>query len=335
MKAIVMTAPGKPDVLQLQEMPDPKIEQPTELLIRLIAAGINPIDTKIRSRGTFYPEQMPAILGCDGAGVVEAVGSGATKFKPGDEVYFCQGGLGKAGTGNYAQFAVVDERFVARKPASLSFAEAAAAPLVLITAWESLRDRGRLQAGQKVLIHAGAGGVGHVAVQLAKIQGAKVCTTVSSPDKERLVRQLGADYPVFYTQTDFVQAVLDWTDGEGVDLAFDPVGGKNFFETFPAVRIYGDIVTILEPDPSQGNFKVARQRNLRMSLELMLTPMLQNRVRDLEYQASILQQCATWFDEDKLKIHLSQTFLLEEAAAAHQTLESGSMIGKIALAIEL
>lgn len=334
MKAIIMTAPGTPDVLHLQEMPNPQIEAPTELLVRLAAAGINPIDTKLRSRGTFYPEQMPAILGCDGAGVVEAVGRGAVQFKPGDEVYFCQGGLGKKGTGNYAQFAVVDERFVAAKPASLSFAEAAAAPLVLITAWEALRDRGRLESGQKVLIHAGAGGVGHVAIQLAKLQGAEVSTTVSSPDKERLVRQLGADYPILYKQTDFVRAALDWTNGEGVDLAFDTVGGQNFYETFPAVRIYGDLVTILEPNLTQGNFKVARQRNQRISLELMLTPMLQNLVSGLEHQASILKQCATWFDEGKLHIHLSQTFPLEEAAAAHQTIESGSVMGKIALLIE-
>ncbi|MGD2181161.1 zinc-dependent alcohol dehydrogenase family protein [Lusitaniella coriacea] len=329
-----MTTPGNPDVLNLQEMPDPEIEQPTELLVRLKAAGTNPIDTKIRQRGTFYPDAMPAILGCDGAGIVEAVGSAVRKFKPGDEVYFCQGGLGKQGTGNYAQWAVVDERFIARKPKSLSFPEAAAAPLVLITAWEALYDRGRLEAGQKVLIHAGAGGVGHVAIQLAKLKGAEVCTTVSSSDKERLVRQFGADLPILYKQTDFAEAALNWTEGKGVDLAFDTVGSQTFYDTIPAVRVYGDIVTILEPDGKSGNLKVARQRNHRISLELMLTPMLQGLVSALEYQASILEQCATWFDEGKLKIHLSQTFPLQEAAAAHRTLELGSMMGKIALQIE-
>ena len=138
MKGIVMTTAGSPDVLQLQDLPAPQIQQPREILVRLKAAGVNPIDTKLRSRGTFYPEEMPAILGCDGAGIVEAVGSEVRKFKPGDEVYFCHGGLGKKGTGNYAELAVVDERFVAAKPSSLSFAEAAAAPLVLITAWEAL-----------------------------------------------------------------------------------------------------------------------------------------------------------------------------------------------------
>jgi NADPH2:quinone reductase len=334
MKAVLMTEAGEPEVLQLQEVPDPKIQNDTELLVRLHAAGINPIDTKLRGRGTFYPDQMPAILGCDGAGVVEAIGSGVQHFQVGDEVYFCAGGIGVSGTGNYAEFAVVEARMVAHKPTSLSFTEAAAAPLVLITAWEALYDRGRLESGQRVLIHAGAGGVGHVAIQLAKLKGAEVCTTVSSHEKVRFVRQLGADHPILYTQTDFVKASLDWTRGEGVDLAFDTVGGKTFYDTFPAVRVYGDVVTILEPDPAHANWKIARSRNLRISLELMLTPMFQGLVAAQQHQAEILKQCANWIDEGKLKVHLSQTFPLKDAAAAHKVLESGSITGKIALLIE-
>ena len=326
-----MTAAGNPEVLQLQEVPDPAIQKDTEILVRLHAAGINPIDTKLRSRGTFYADQMPAILGCDGAGVVEAVGSGVQRFQVGDEVYFCQGGLG-ANIGNYAELIVVDERFIARKPASLSFAEAAAAPLVLITAWESLYDRGYLEAGQRVLIHAGAGGVGHVAIQLAKLQGADVCTTVSSEEKADFVRQVGADYPILYKQTDFVKATLDWSEGKGVDLAFDTVGGEIFSQTFPVVKLYGDIVTILEPD-AKTNWKTARMRNLRISLELMLTPLLQGIVEEQQAQAKILEQCALLIDGGKLKINISQTFPLEEAAAAHQLLESGSMTGKIVLIV--
>lgn len=327
-----MTASGNPQVLQLQDIPNPVIEKDTEILVRLLAAGINPIDTKLRSRGTFYPDQMPAILGCDGAGVVEAVGSGVQRFRVGDEVYYCQGGLGTK-LGNYAQFAVVDERFIAHKPKSLSFAEAAVAPLVLITAWESLYDRGKLEAGRQVLIHAGAGGVGHIAIQLAKLKSTDVCTTVGSPEKADFVRQLGADHMILYKQTDFVQETLDWTGGEGVDLAFDTVGGETFYKTFPAVRMYGDIVTILEPSPNT-NWKIARNRNLRISLEMMLTPMLQRLVEDQQHQAKILQQCARLFDEGYLKIHLTKIFPLEEAAAAHQLLEAGSIQGKIALVME-
>ncbi|NWF59899.1 MAG: zinc-dependent alcohol dehydrogenase family protein [Fischerella sp.] len=332
MKAVLMTAAGNPDVLQVQDVPNPGVPiGETELLVRLKAAGVNPIDTKLRKRGTFYPDRMPAILGCDGAGVVEAVGAAVQKFHVGDEVYFCNGGLG-AHQGNYAEYTTVDERFVARKPRSVSFAEAAAAPLVLITAWEALYERGRLEPGESVLIHAGAGGVGHVAIQLAKLKGANVCTTVSSQDKANFVKQLGADYPILYKQTDFVQAVLDWTGGEGVDLAFDTVGGETFHKTFPGVRVYGDIVTILEPDANTV-WKAARNRNLRIGLELMLTPMLQGMVEAQQHQAEILAECAKYIDAGKLKIHVSHQFLLAEAAKAHQLLESGSMMGKIVLLI--
>ncbi len=333
MKAVVMTAAGGSEVLQLQEIPAPVIQKETELLVRVRAAGVNPIDTKVRKRGSFYPDKTPTVLGCDGAGTVEAVGAGVEQFKPGDEVYFCNGGLGGP-TGNYAEYAVADERFVAKKPASLSFAEAAAAPLVLITAWESLYDRARLQAGQKVLVHAGAGGVGHVAIQLAKLQGAEVCTTVGSEEKAEFVRQLGADLAILYKQTDFVQAALDWTNGEGVDIGFDTVGGETFYQTVPAVKVYGDLVTILEPEPDKGNLKAARTRNLRISLELMLTPMLLNLAEDQKQQAKMLQQCARLIDEGKLKIELTKTFPLAEAAAAHELLETGSMTGKIALIVE-
>ncbi len=332
MKAVLMTAVGSPEVLQVQEVVNPAVPvDNTKLLIRLVAAGINPIDTKLRSRGTFYPDLMPAILGCDGAGIVEAVGASVQRFRPGDAVYFCYGGLG-AEQGNYAEYTVVDERFVAHKPTSVSFAEAAAAPLVLITAWEALYERGRLEPGEKVLIHAGAGGVGHVAIQLAKLKGATVSTTVSSTEKANFVKQLGADEVIFYKQTDFVQAALDWTNGEGVDLAFDTVGGETFHKTFPAVRVYGDIVTILEPSANTV-WKTARARNLRIGLELMLTPMFQGLEESLQHQAEILEQCAKWIDQGKLKIQVNHQFPLEQAAKAHKLIETGSITGKIVLLI--
>lgn len=333
MKAIVTSEAGTADVLELKEIPTPKIGKATEILVKLKAAGVNPIDTKLRSRGTFYPEQMPAVLGCDGAGIVEAIGTQVTKFKVGDEVYFCSGGLGKKNTGNYAEYAVIEESLVAKKPSSLSFAEAAAAPLVLITAWESLYDRTNLQSGQTVLIQGGAGGVGHVAVQLAKLKGAKVATTVGTTDKEKLVRQLGADFPILYKQKDVVKDILNWTNGEGVDVGFDTVGGKTFFDTCEAVKVYGDVVTILEPDSSIGNLKLARQRNQRISLELMLTPALMDLPIALIHQTKILEQCSQWFDQGKLKIHLNRTYPLEQASIAHQAIESGSTTGKIALII--
>lgn len=329
MKAILMTASGNPEVLQFQEIPEPKIEKPTEILVRLKAAGVNPVDTKLRTKGTFYPENQQAILGCDGAGIIEAVGADVSKFIVGDEVYFCDGGLGGK-QGNYAQMTVVDEKFAARKPKSISFIEAAASPLVLITAWEALRDRASMKSAQKVLIHAGAGGVGHVAIQLAKLQQAKVCTTVGDDEKASFVRQLGADRPILYKETDFVQATLDWTEGEGVDIGFDTVGGEIFSRTFAATKIYGDVVTILDADAST-DWKTARSRNLRISYELMLTPMLQGLVTAQQYQADILTQCSDLIDQGKLKIHVSNVFPLSEAVEAHRLLETGSITGKIVL----
>jgi NADPH2:quinone reductase len=327
-----MTAAGSPEVLQVQEVPEPKIQQDTDLLIRLKAAGVNPIDTKLRQRGTFYPEQMPAILGCDGAGIVEAIGTKVQQFRVGDEVYFCHGGLGTQ-AGNYAELVVVDEQVVARKPASLSFAEAAAAPLVLITAWEALYDRGRLEAGRQVLVQAGAGGVGHVAIQLAKLIGADVCTTVSSAEKAAFVHSFGVDHVILYTQTDVVKSVLDWTNGAGVDLAFDTVGGAVLSQSFAATSIFGDVVTILAPD-ANTDWKTARDRNLRVSFELMLTAMLKGLAEAQQEQTKILQQCALLIDQGQLKVQLSHTFPLAEAAAAHRLLETGSVTGKIALIID-
>jgi NADPH2:quinone reductase len=327
MKAILITAAGSPDGLQLQEVPPPRIQHEREMLVRLHAAGINPIDTKLRSRGTFFPDSMPAILGCDGAGVVEAVGADVRLFRVGDEVYFCNGGLGKH-PGTYAEYTTIDERFAAHKPKSLSFAEAAAVPLVLITAWEALHDRGRLTARRRVLIQAGAGGVGHVAIQLAKLAGATVCTSVGSSKKAEFVRQLGADQVIFYKQTDLVQSVLDWTDGEGVDLALDTVGGSSLSQCFALTRIYGDVVTLLAAD-ANTNWKTARDRNLRVSYELMLTPMLKGMGQAQQEQAKILQRGAKLFDQGDLKIHLQQTLPLAEVATAHKLLEGGSTTGKL------
>jgi NADPH:quinone reductase len=331
-KAIVLHAPGNPDMLQIQQIPEPTIRRDTELLVRLKAAGVNPIDTKLRQRGTFYPEQMPAILGCDGAGIVEAIGAGVQDFRVGDRVYFCHGGLG-GHPGTYAEYATIDEKFVAPMPRSFSFAEAAAVPLVLITAWEALFDRARLEAGQSVLIHAGAGGVGHVAIQLAKLKGTTVGTTVSSAEKVAFVQSLGVEKTILYTQTDVVKEILAWTKGEGVDLAFDTVGGKALSQAFASTCIYGDVVTLLAPDPNT-DWKTARDRNLRVSYELMLTPMLKGLISAQHKQANILKQCIRLFDQGELKIHVSQTLLLEEAAIAHRLVESGSTIGKIVLLIE-
>jgi NADPH2:quinone reductase len=331
MKAVVMTASGGPEVLAIREVPQPTLVKDTDMLVRLKAAGINPVDTKMRARGGAFPLRMPAVLGCDGAGVVEATGPAVSEFKNGDEVYFCQCGFG-ACTGTYAEYAVVDSRFAAPKPASLSFTAAAAAPLVLITAWEALHDRGRVQSDQAVLVHAGAGGVGHVAIQLARLAGARVLTTVGSDDKAELARELGADETVPYRDTDFVPAVLAGTAGAGVDLALDTVGGATFQQTFAAVRLYGDLVTLLQPG-ADVDWTIARQRNLRVSFELMLTPMLLAMEEGLIHHARILAACARLFDEGRLRIVVNRVFPLDDVAFAHRALGAGGVTGKLVLEI--
>jgi NADPH2:quinone reductase len=329
MKAIEMRETGGPDVLQLVDRPVPEITAPTDMLVRLAAAGVNPVDTKIRSRGVFVPDGLPAVLGCDGAGVVEVVGDQVTRFKAGDDVWFCHGGLGGP-EGNYAEYAVVNEDIAQPKPFSLDFSHAAAAPLVLITAWEALCDRGNLTEGKTVLIHAGAGGVGHVAIQLARLLGARVCTTVSGPEKAEFVHALGAEYAINYKEEDLVEAVMDWTEGKGVDVALDTVGPEVFAQTIPAMAHYGDLVTILQPGQDL-DWTDARSRNLRIGFELMLTPMLRDLPHARARQVDILRPCAGWIDEGKLSIEVADTFPLEQAADAHRRIEEGHTRGKLVL----
>ncbi len=328
MQAILMTKAGAPDVLEYREIETPKIDSNSELLIRLQAAGVNPIDTKLR-QGLYPMDNLPAVLGCDGCGIVEAVGSEVSKFQTGDEVYFFHGGIG-AIQGNYAEYRTIEECFVALKPESLSFTEAAAAPLALITAWESLHDRAQIKAGQKVLINAGAGGVGHLAIQLAKIAGAEVCTTASSEEKADFVRSLGADMVINYKDQDFVEVIMEWTDGNGVDIVMDNVGGEWIEKSFPAIAHYGHFVTLLQPDKNT-DWTVARQRNIGIHLEIMLSPLLFDLKHAQKHQTFILEECARYFDEGKLKIHISKSMPLAEAATAHADIETGTTTGKIVL----
>lgn len=332
MKAIEMRKIGGPDVLQLVDRPMPELGAATDVLVRVKAAGVNPVDTKVRTRGVFVPDGLPAILGCDGAGVVEAVGDRVSRYKPGDEVWYCHGGLGGP-RGNYAEYALVDEGIAQPKPLSLDFAHAAAAPLVLVTAWEALFDRANLTQEKTVLVHAGAGGVGHVAIQLARIAGARVCATVSGPEKADFVHSLGAEYAINYKDEDLVEAVMDWTEGKGVDLALDTVGPEVFAQTVPAMAHYGELVTILQPGPDL-DWTEARTRNLRIGFELMLTPMLRDLPSARERQCEILRRCADWIDREELRIEVAETFPLERAADAHRRIEEGHTTGKLVLSMD-
>lgn len=333
MLAILMTRPGGPDALEARELPLPELPSSQHVRVRLYGAGINPLDAKLRKGGTYYPDRLPTVLGCDGAGVIESVGSVVTRFRAGDAVYFFQGGIG-AEQGNYAQYNVVHEDHLAHKPKNLTFAEAAVVPLVLITAWEALYDRARLRAGERVLIHAAAGGVGHVAVQLAKLKGARVAATISGNDKMAFVKSLGADRVIDYKSEDFVQAALDWTGGAGVDTAFDTVGGETFCRSFAATRVYGKVVTLLQTACDDKAMKLARLRNQAIHYELMLTPMHLGLADARRAQTRILEEGARLIEQDKLKVHVGRELPLREVAQAHRLIEAGHTTGKIVLRIE-
>ncbi|MDX8408699.1 MAG: zinc-binding dehydrogenase [Mariprofundales bacterium] len=331
MQAMVMTAIGGAEVLQPMQVPKPQIDGAHQVLVQLQAAGVNPIDTKLRAHGLYLDRPLPAILGCDGAGVVEAVSDDVQGVRPGDAVWYCYGGLGQS-CGNYAEYAVVDSRYLAVVPAGLDMVAAAAAPLVLITAWEALFDRARIGSGMKVLIHAGAGGVGHVAIQLAKVAGCAVATTVSSDEKAALAAELGADLVLRYDQQDVVAELLRWSDGDGVDVAFDTVGGTAFHQAAAAVRPYGDLVTLLQL-PADADWQGLRLRTVRVSQELMLTPMVLGLDDAAAHQAAILEQCGQLMEQRKLMVMVEDTLPLAQAAEAHRRIEDGHMAGKLVLTI--
>jgi NADPH2:quinone reductase len=329
MKAVVMREIGGPEVLCLEEVETPEVSSPTQVKVRIEASGVNPIDTKLRARGLLLPDGIPAVLGCDGAGVVVETGSEVTQFRTGDEVWYCDGGLGGM-HGNYAEYAVIDESVCCRKPASVDFHHAAAAPLVLITAWEALFGRARLNEEKTLLVHAGAGGVGHVAIQLAKQAGARVLTTVSTKEKQEFVASLGADESIIYKDQGFVSEVLRMTDGAGADVVLDTVGGEVFKSSIEATSPYGDLVTLLDPGPSV-DWKEARNRNLRIGFTLMLTPMLRHLPQARANQVAILGDCSEMIDSGSLRIHVGESLPLEQAAQAHKLIEQGRMQGKLVL----
>ncbi|SET56157.1 NADPH2:quinone reductase [Nitrosomonas marina] len=332
MKAVYFEKGGTSEVLQFGERNFPEPCGENQVLVSIKAAGINPVDCKIRAAPDRFPVSYPVIPGCDGAGIVEAVGNNVKTFKPGDSIYFSQPGFNRR-QGTYAEYVHVDQALLAKKPESLSYQQAAAAPLVLITAWEALHGRARISAGQTVLIHAGAGGVGHVAIQLAKLAGAHVITTVSSDEKAEFVKRLGADKTINYKLENVSEAVMRWTDDSGVDIALDTVGPSVLQNCFSCVKPYGDVVTILQP-AADTDWREARLRNLRFSFELMLTPVMLELDSAMQLQGEILRRCAILMEEGKLTVEIAKTFDLAEAAVAQDYLEKQHPLGKVVLIIE-
>ncbi|AVH61961.1 NAD(P)-dependent alcohol dehydrogenase [Nostoc sp. 'Peltigera membranacea cyanobiont' N6] len=312
MKAMVIRRYGAAEVLQYEDVEQPKIE-PTQLLVKVRASSVNPIDWKIRQGmlSLIVGNKFPKILGFDVAGEVVAVGSGVTRFKPGDAIY----GSTSFPGGGYAEFAAVPESVVVLKPTNLSYEEAAAVPLAALTALQALRDQGNIQTGQSVLINGAAGGVGIFAVQIAKALGA-VVTGVSSTKNLDLVKSLGADRVIDYTQQDFAEDTAQY------DIIFDAVGKRSLSETKKVLKPNGVYITTV-PSP-------------QVFLESVLTVLLPGQKAKFLFEkpnAKDLLFLKELIEGGKIRAVIDRTYPLQELAAAHSYSETGRAVGKIAIAV--
>ena len=326
MRALMVDSANAPLRLASIQRPVPGAGQ---VLVRVAASGVNPLDGKIRSgQATHARQSLPAVLGMDLAGTIEASGEDVSDWLPGDEVYAMATGIGGV-QGSLAEYAVVDARLLARKPVNLSMREAAGLPLVLITAWEGLVDRARVRAGQKVLIHGGAGGVGHVAVQIARAFGAKVFATGSTGQQE-IIEGLGATF-IDYRKTSVEAYVAEHTDGEGFDIVYDTVGGETLDASFKAARVYlGHVVSCL--GWGQHSLAPLSFRGATYSGVFTLLPLLTGKGR--EHHGRILQEAARLIEAGSVVPILDpHRFNLESAEAAHELLLSGAAQGRLVIDI--
>jgi NADPH:quinone reductase-like Zn-dependent oxidoreductase len=307
MHAVLLHQFGGPEELKYEETADPEIN-PDDVLIKVYAASINPIDWKIRQGQRKGAEAVfPMILGRDVSGVIEAVGSQVTSFQQGDEVFSCPG-ISRNGT--YAEFVAVRAGEVALKPRSVGHELAAAIPLTGQTAWQGIFDHGGLQSGQKILIHGAAGGVGSMAVQLAKWKGAYVIGTASAKNSSFL-KDLGADEVIDYTTEDFSEKLKD------IDLVFDTIGGDTQERSLKVLRPGGILVsTVGIKDPSAITAKGLREAHF------MAHP-----------DAGQLQELAELIDKGKIRPVVSKIMPLKDAAEAHRLSEEGHTRGKIVLQV--
>lgn len=319
MKAMTLKSFGGPEAFELQDMPKP-VAQAGQVLVRVHATSINPLDYQVR-RGDYRDlVSLPAITGHDVSGVVEAVGAGVTTFSPGDEVWYTPQIFD--GPGSYAEYHVANESIIARKPANLSHLEAASLSLVGGTVWEALVGRVALRVGESILIHGGAGGVGHVAIQVAKAIGAKVFTTVRE-DNFDFARSMGADVVIDYRKQDYVDAIMRETGGRGVDVVFDTIGGDALSRSPHALAQLGRVVSIVDIAQPQ-NLIEAWGKNA--SFHFVFTR--QNRGK--------LDELSALVERGQLRPHVGAVFSLADLPLAHALLErpNNGVRGKIAIAIE-
>lgn len=315
MRAMVLPRFGGPELFEMRDVERPE-PGPGEVLVRVVATAVNPVDAKLRANGSWAGISPPVILGYDVAGVVEKVGAGVQDLKAGDEVYYTPEIFGNA-RGSYAELNVVAASIVARKPEGLSFVDAAAIPLAGGTAWEAIVRRLAVKPGETVLIHGGAGGVGSYAIQFARAAGARVLATSSARNLDTL-RELGADVAIDYQAHDACKVALDQTGGRGVDAAFDIEGEDRVARCLPAIRPFGRVACILPP---QGDLDLLYQKNLTLH-GVFLT---RERAR--------LEEMKPLFERRLARPRVDQVLPLEQVAEAHRRLDSGHGRGKVVLTI--
>lgn len=308
MKAVRIHQYGSSSKLSYEEVARPEISS-NEVLVKVHAAGVNPVDWKIREGylQELISYDLPLTLGWDVSGVVEAVGSEVANLNVGDQVY-SRPDINRNGT--YAEYVAINGNEVAIKPQSIDHIEAAGIPLAGLTAWQALFGIAQLKAGQRVLIHAAAGGVGSIAVQLAKIIGAHVIGTASKKNKEYLL-SLGVDIFIDYQKQDFAKELSN------VDVVFDTIGGEIQDKSWDVIKDGGVLVSVI----SQPSELKAKQRNVKATFHMT------------EPNAEHLTQLAHWIDNGDLRIHIEKVLSLEEAAKAHELSQTGKVRGKIILQV--
>jgi NADPH:quinone reductase len=315
MRAIALEEFGGPEKLKPMDVPEPHAG-PGEVVVRVVAAGVNPVDWKIRE-GLLekrFPHAFPVVPGWDVAGTVEEIGDGATRFRKGERV-FAYARKPVVQWGTYAEFVSLPETSIALMPSKLLFEEAAAVPLAALTAYQSLFGPGGVGPGSVVLIHAGAGGVGHFAVQLAKNAGARVLATAGASNQE-FILGLGAESAIDYTREDWSEAV-DRLSPEGVDFVYDTIGGETQKLSFDVLKPGGHLVSIVTPPDAA----LAKKRGVNAGYVFV------------EPSASQLATLAELCDKGKLKPNVQRIFPLADAAEAQKLSEAGHVRGKLVLAL--
>ncbi|REC62240.1 quinone oxidoreductase [Chryseobacterium pennae] len=330
MKAIVLNSFGEADkAFKTIELPTPKIND-EEVLIKVKATSINPIDYKIR--GGHLPHlapSFPAILHGDVSGIVEKTGANVTAFQVGDYVYGCIGGVIGI-DGALAEYTKADYRLLSKIPKNLDFAAAAAIPLVGITAYEAIFQRANIQPGQKVLIYGGVGGVGHLGLQFAKALKAEVYATVSNEQEAAIAKELGANYTIDYKKETVEDFVNKHTDGKGFDVVFDTIGNQHLKNSFEAAKRKGTIVTTVSLDTI--DISLIHEKALTFHTVYMIIPILYNDEAGKREHGQILRHITELVEQGEVKpLIYGVKFTFEQIAEAHQRAENGGLIGKIVM----